>query len=376
MRHPFALFRNTTDEYGWMPYLGLLYLGFLFFPAMFDWAVNRAWILPTCLSVLVFLPLYLRAYSAAPGRLWIGLVVAALGFVLFPFNPFANTYVIYAAGIFGLCEPTRRIVPVAIGVMTAYTVFVLQYPYALIPIGVTWVVGLGVLVSNVLLQGHFRKNNVLRLNQEEIRQLARAAERERIARDLHDLLGHSLSVIALKSELAKRLMDIDPARARLEIEAIETAAREALSETRRAVVGMRAAGLGPELARAKLVLLSAGVEVAVLQDTVPTLPAQVETAFALALREATTNILRHAHATRCEISIAVDKNAARLRIRDNGVGSNAPRGSGLSGMAERIGALNGEVKLSGGPEGGVELDVRVPLESFADSTLVLIDPLK
>jgi len=352
----------TLGEFGWMTVLNLLYLGFLFFPAFFPWAQQFEWQLPTLLSVLVFLPLYAMAYTRAQARLWIGLAIAALGFLLFPLNPFSNTYIIYSAGVFGLCHPAKRSIGVAIGVMLAFTLYAFTFERPWIPVGVTWVVGLGVLTSNLLLAGHMRKNAVLKLNQDEIQRLARTAERERIARDLHDLLGHSLSVIALKAELARRLIERDPARARLEIEGVEAAAREALSETRRAVVGMRAAGLAPELARAKWVLLGADVQVNFVGDAELRLPPQVETVVALALREAVTNILRHAKAQHCEIRLEKTATQVILLVRDDGVGTPAPHGNGLTGMAERAASLNGSLQVRARLGGGTELRLTLELE--------------
>jgi len=351
-----------------MPWISLMYLGLLFCPALFKFGDSVNWLLPTLLSIALFLPLYSLTYlGALRGRMWVGVAVAALGFALYPFNSFSNTYIIYAAGIFGLCEPTRRSVLVTTLMMVGFTAFATNFYTPIIAIVVAWVVGFAVLSSNILLQGHTRKNAVLKLNREEIQQLARAAERERIGRDLHDLLGHSLSVIALKSELAKRLIERDPARAKVEIEAIEIAAREALSETRRAVVGMRAAGIRPELARAKLVLTSAGLEVSIDDQLPAHLPPQVETVLALALRESITNVLRHAAASACEISLSGCASQAQLRVRDNGRGIGQMRGSGLSGMAERVAALGGTLLLSTAASGGTEVRLSVDLDGFNSS---------
>src|SRR5690606_14235585 len=132
-------------------------------------------------------------------------------------------------------------------------------------------------------------------------------------RDLHDLLGHTLSMVALKSDLAARLLERDPAAARGEIAAVSRVAREALAQVRRAVSGIRAAGIAAELASAKLLLESDGVAFEYRVDGslgTGTLPPEVESAFALAVREAATNIQRHARARRAGAGFAIEDGEA------------------------------------------------------------------
>jgi two-component system sensor histidine kinase DesK len=191
----------------------------------------------------------------------------------------------------------------------------------------------------------------LRRADEEIERLATIAERERIARDLHDLLGHTLSVVVLKSELAGRLVRSDPEGAEREVHEVEQTARTALAEVRSAVAGYRANGLGAELVNAQRALSAAGVD---LQATIdlPVLPAEHEAALALALREAVTNVLRHANAHRATISADATPDEVRLEVGDDGRGARGPDGSGLAGMRERATALGGNVSHHTGPFGG------------------------
>ena len=135
----------------------------------------------------------------------------------------------------------------------------------------------------------------LQLAQEEIEHLAKVAERERIARDLHDLLGHTLSLITLKAELARKLVDRDPQRAKQEMQDVEHTSRAALADVREAISGYRGQGLAAELLRARQTLETAGITVDCEASEVPLSPAQ-ETVLALALREAVTNVVRHAQA--------------------------------------------------------------------------------
>ncbi|MGV9776029.1 sensor histidine kinase [Streptosporangium sp. NPDC003464] len=199
----------------------------------------------------------------------------------------------------------------------------------------------------------------LRRAQQEVARLAAGEERLRIARDLHDLLGHSLSLIVLKSELAGRLAENGSERAVAEIRDIETVARQALVEVREAVSGYRQRDLSAELDGARAALEAAGTQVTVrLAGTPP--PGVLDGLLGWAVREGTTNVMRHARATHCEIAITHDGRATTLEIVDNGRGA-APYGpgSGLNGLTERVEAVGGTV--SAGPRGnGFALRVAVP----------------
>ena len=182
--------------------------------------------------------------------------------------------------------------------------------------------------------------------QQEKEKLAADAERERIARDLHDILGHTLSVIVLKSELAGKLAEKNPARAAEEIREVERISREALQEVRSAVRGYRGSGFQAELARAKVALDAAGVKLEVM-DSPPELSPATEATAAMLLREAVTNIVRHAHATRVTVEFSQHKHQRTLVIADNGVGGEAPEGTGLTGMRERLRAIGGTLERDG-----------------------------
>lgn len=192
----------------------------------------------------------------------------------------------------------------------------------------------------------------------EKEKLAADAERERIARDLHDLLGHTLSVIVLKSELASRLAERDPLRAAQEIREVERISREALSEVRAAVRGYQGSGLSAELARSKVALDAAGVKLR-LERTPCALPPEIEAALSMVLREAVTNLVRHARAAHCTIRIEQQGGEYLLDVQDDGVGGVGVEGSGLTGMRERVRALGGELTRSS--EGGTRLSARFPV---------------
>ncbi|TMR21770.1 sensor histidine kinase [Nonomuraea turkmeniaca] len=183
--------------------------------------------------------------------------------------------------------------------------------------------------------------------------LALAEERLRFARDLHDLVGHQLSAIAVKTELAVRLSDGDPAAAKAEMAEINTLTRKALRELREAVRGYRELDLAAELDSVKSVLEAAGVRCEVhlpYRD----LPAGVAPVFAYAVREAITNVLKHSTATFCDITIRFTEEEAELRVRNDGVARRHTDdlGSGLTGMGERVSAVGG--KLAAHPTGDGE----------------------
>ena len=209
-------------------------------------------------------------------------------------------------------------------------------------------------------------NRELQEAREELARSAVAEERMRFARDLHDLLGHSLSLIALKSELARRLAPVDPVRAGAEMADVEDAARRALAEVRDAVSGYRQVTAAQALAEARAALTGAGIGVR-LPERVPVLPVGADAALGWVVREATTNVLRHSGAGQVTLELTEDAGRAVLTVTDDGRGSGAgvtvlgtSSGSGLAGLRERVGALGGE--LAAGPvDGGYRVRAAVPL---------------
>jgi two-component system sensor histidine kinase DesK len=215
-------------------------------------------------------------------------------------------------------------------------------------------------------------NRQLASAHEQIEQLAIEAERERFARDLHDLLGHSLSVITLKAELTGRLLPDRPDEAKRHVKELEQVARAALGEVRDTVSGYRRPTLAGELAGARIALSAAGIEMRV-RESDEELPPDVEALLAWTVREGTTNVIRHSGARRCEIAIEphADGAAACAEIRDDGRGVNggAPSGgsvgNGLDGLRERAALLAGHVEARTTPGGGFSLRVTVPLPAEA-----------
>jgi two-component system, NarL family, sensor histidine kinase DesK len=216
--------------------------------------------------------------------------------------------------------------------------------------------------------------NQLRETRAELARMAVADERLRIARDLHDLLGHSLSLITLKAELAGRLLEADPDRAAREIADLEAVARRSLGEVRAAVTSYRQPSLAAELGAARHMLAAAGMDCQVDAPTSIALPPAVDALLAWTVREGTTNVVRHSGARTVTITITVTPDGVSAEIADDGVGpalDAAPRpgehqGSGLSGLAERARTAGAEVSSGEGPGGkGFRLLVRVPVAQFS-----------
>ena len=206
----------------------------------------------------------------------------------------------------------------------------------------------------------------LRSAREELARLAVSEERLRFARDLHDLLGHSLSLITLKSELAGRLLPTEPERAATEVHDIEGVARQALREVRQAVAGYRRPTLDEELAGASEMLEAAGITCRIENQT-GVLPKAVDAVLAWAVREGTTNVIRHSSAKHCRIVLARNDEETYAEITDDGQGyqkdSGKNSGSGLSGLAERVATFDGRVETGALPDGGFRLRVVLPARS-------------
>jgi two-component system sensor histidine kinase DesK len=174
------------------------------------------------------------------------------------------------------------------------------------------------------------------------------------------VLGHTLSVITLKSELAGKLIDRDPQRAGKEIREVEQISRQALTDVRDAIRGYRSQGLVAELAQAKSTLETAGLTVQCDAATTVKLPAVHESVLSLAVREAVTNVVRHAQARTCRMRLEQQNGSCRLEIHDDGRGSSNGEGNGLRGMRERVEMIGGT--LSRSTESGTTLTITLPLK--------------
>jgi two-component system, NarL family, sensor histidine kinase DesK len=344
-------------EIGWIPYVWLIYL----FPILAYPAASRASALQwgwTLAGLAAFLVLYFRSYWLEGARaLGCAAGILLLGVLSSPFNPGAGTMFVYAAAVVAKAVRPRAAWALLGGIEA---VLLLEAVLARLPL-LTWVPAavFTLLIGAVCIRGaEVQRANVrLRVAQEEVERLAKTAERERIARDLHDLLGHTLSLITLKAELAGKLIERDPERAGREIREVERISREALREVRTAVAGYRSEGLQAEMGRARLALEAAGLRFEYFAQPVELDP-EAETVLSLALREAVTNVVRHAGARACRIALEQTAEETRLEVRDDGRGGSAPEGIGLASMRERVEGLGG--RLERRVETGTSLRIVLP----------------
>ncbi|MBE1471496.1 sensor histidine kinase [Kibdelosporangium phytohabitans] len=316
---------------------------------------------------------------------WVGLTVVVVVVL------YSVTYM--AALLYGLCSSAlvrvlyvalATLFPVALGVLLnagdlTYLTFAIVVALILLPPGFGLAYGLGgttamlvataaetgrpdfdagvimlvLTISIFTARGFFRKSDELELARDEIRTLAVAEERARVARDLHDVLGHSLTTITLKAGLARRIMERSPdvERALAEVHDVERLSRQALTEIRATVSGYRKMSLPAEIANAKAALLAAGID-ADLPQAVDDVPGELREPFGYVLREAVTNVIRHSGASRCEIRLG----ESWIEVVDNGRGVSTggdQDGNGLAGLRERLAKVDGRLKAAErGEKGG------------------------
>jgi two-component system sensor histidine kinase DesK len=322
-----------------------VYLLPLCFGPYYSHAAPAAWIL-TGLVIALTAALFLRGFRAQGAEsAAIIATLFALGCAFGPHNQDASVFFVYGAAFIGLRAAKSfpaEIAAYCAGILIAAAL--LHFPLPVWTVGVTLALAVGFAVSKSV--EHRRLHHELLRVREEVEQLAKVAERERIARDLHDTLGHTLTLIAIKSELAARLAPREPLRSSEEIGEVARVAREALQELRATVSGYRDTGLVAEIEHARTLLENAGLtvdtDVAALR-----IEPRKETVLALALREAVTNVVRHAQAKHVRVRLRGDAEAYRLEILDDGVGGTSSDGNGLAGMRERVGAYGGSVSRNG-----------------------------
>jgi two-component system, NarL family, sensor histidine kinase DesK len=299
------------------------------------------------------------------------LALIAIGGALELLDPQADWAVLFFYGgvIAGRLVPDRRALG---GVATVSIVASLTRAYATGDVGAGASLGFEVLLISLglfSLAALARSYEALDAAQHELARLAVADERNRIARDLHDTLGQSLSVIALKAQLARRLLPADGAfdRPRTELADVENVARDALASVRETVSGYRQPNLREELAGARSALTAAGIE-GRMDAVADPLPPLVEAVLAWTVREGVTNVVRHSGARHANVEISRDGGWVQGVVEDDGRGigprdgAGARTGVGLAGLYERVGAVGGSYEVGSGPMGGFRLAVRLPLE--------------
>jgi two-component system sensor histidine kinase DesK len=344
-------------SFGWVHsiYLVIPLLQPLFDPASGPWDWVIAIVIAVLGGVLYFAGLcrqdLTRWYSAVP--------LTVLCVATMPLNAGASVLFVYAAGAAGRVEDRKNALRWFVGLTILLLGLSVVIPaplpwrfFSVIPSLIfIWVIGLVCIEESE----RGREAAELRLRNARIEHLATITERERIARDLHDLLGHSLTAMVMRAQL----IGADPSRAVTEAAEIERTARDALAEVRNALTGWRQASLDREVETARGALASLGVELVVHRDQNLVLVGSTEHELALALREAVTNVARHARARTCHIGIHREDGELRVVIADDGVGGKSREGNGLTGIRERVTALGGRLERS--TSAGTTVTIAVPL---------------
>ncbi|MEO9325353.1 histidine kinase [Nocardioides sp. C4-1] len=329
------------------PFFAAIWLFFLVTPLHDAWTRDdqlQRWtgLVATLAFAAVYMTLWVRARAdrarlvEAPPLRWSAAYVVALvvlgGVMIAVLGESGLTSVVYVGVALVMVFPLRVAGPVIVALVV-------------VTIGLGAVEGwgsqvgtaFGLLAASVAVFGLrtvlSRNIELLRAHEENAR-LAVDSERSRFARDLHDILGHSLTVITVKAELAGRLMDVDHDRARQEVADLERLSRDALADVRRAVEGYRELTLPGELAKARSALEAAGIA-ADLPNSTDDVPSDLRELFAWTVREGVTNVVRHSGASRCVVVL----DATSAEVRDDGCGSATGPGSGLQGLRERAAAV-------------------------------------
>lgn len=352
---------DPWERFGWL--MGAIWLVFLAFPLsnlITTDELPTVWRVLGVVGILVFASVYIRGFVVIgnvedwegvkrAGLQHLGVLVLitlllapGLGFDVLGMLPYIvalgmfSLPLVWALSVAGMAVVTCIVVPLFAGQFQELWFFVL-------------IVAL-VSLSTGLVRVLDERGAAHRAAESE---LALAAERDRVARDVHDVLGHSLTVVTVKAELAQRLLQSDPARAHDELDQIQTLSRAALAEIRATVSGLRVASLTEELRAAATALADAGIEGQLPHDLTGVDPRH-RVILAWVLREAVTNVVRHSRATTC----LVELEATGLRVTDNGRGiTGGKEGNGLRGVRERLAAAGGTLTLSPGPMGGTILEV-------------------
>lgn len=353
---------SPWDRFGWV--MAVIWMVFLVYPllALLQSTAARGWIITGWVALAAFAVIYVAGFlngmRGAGGGLvspprpiqWAAfaalIVCAALaipgaGASALSFVPFIMSFASY-----GLTRPAHWITLVAgVLVTTGVVVFVPGGRSYFSVLAIVVLLGIVNTVSTTLI---IRSAAAERLSLD----LARSEAREAVARDVHDLVGHSLTVVRMKAQLARRLLDTDPERARAELADIEALTAEAIAGVRATVAGARTATLDEELASCRAALQAAEVTLRVEGATSALSPAQSLTA-AWILREATTNVLRHAKATEVVVRIA----PGSFEVSDDGAGVRGAEGNGIRGMRERATTAGAEFLFGTGAGGGTSVGV-------------------
>ncbi len=344
------------------PYIWLVYLFIYYFSMAYGKPSSSDYLLST-IGTFIFLILYFNSFRRSGLNLIPNLFgILLIGSYLATISPGASVFFVYA-GSFCCCLGKPKKATLGLLFICVWIGFISfwwnLHQFFYLPAAIfTLMIG-GV---NIYQREIEKKHHELRLSQEEVKSLATTAERERIARDLHDLIGHTFSVITLKAELAGKLIDRDLDKTKVELKELELISRDALKQVREVVTGFRRGDLSSEFAHAKYVLESNDIRFTYEMADVE-LSDLVSKELAIIVKELVTNILKHARASAVTASLKVCSKFIKLSIRDDGIGLKSERseGFGLKGINERVEYLKGSLAIQS--DQGASFTITLPRES-------------
>jgi two-component system sensor histidine kinase DesK len=358
--------RNINEQFS--PYVWLIYLPLFFIPVMISHheSIDLVW---TALALITFLGLYFHAYWVKSQYVIYHIVaIGLLGTLVAFITPTACTLFIYAGAFCSRLMPLKYAMTVLVSLLVWIASISWFFSFEMYFYQPALVFTLIVGILNIYQCALHQNKQALILSRKETQRLAQVAERERIARDLHDLIGHTFSVITIKADLAGRLIDKDLEKARIEIKQLENISRDALSQVREVVSGYRTSDLLSELANAKNVFNSVDIDFYYQFENIDEQQIELDSTnnkeLAIVLRELVTNIIKHAKATQVTAIIKHQNGKIVLAMQDDGQGFEnlQHQGFGIKGIEERIQKLKGFVAIkTGGEYTGTLSEIGLPM---------------
>jgi len=368
MKKQFSLFPR---QMGFFPYIFLIYIGFPVYYLMKETGIKQ---LIGYGMVLLFLVSYRQLYFYIGKRkftFWLAIQLGIifllstfyslnhifLGFFPANFIGWYHNKTVFYRGLISLA--VIEIFPFVVHVFRTGSFFSPQELLYFVPFLIIMLIspfGIRSMNRRMELEKQLDKAN------KQIEELVKREERVRIARDLHDTLGHTLSLLTLKSQLVQRLIAVDPDRARLETREMEVTSRAALKQVRELVSDMRSATIMEQLVQVQQILRAAGITYHYDGPAeFPAISPFTQNIIAMCIREAATNVVKHSRAGHCSLSIDLSNGKITITVRDDGMGvaKEKPFGNGLKGMQERLALVDGLLSLSN--HNGAVLDISVPI---------------
>lgn len=355
-------------KYGFFPYIFLIYL---FIPATLLMKEDGIKQVVGYLLLLLFLISYRQLYhEEGTGRFafWLGLQMIIIGYqsMVYDYNFLYLGF--FTANFIGWYADKKQFQAAWFALMGTLSLPILYHviftgdfskeQFYMIPFLIVILVspfGIRSMIKNMELEKELDEANA------KIKELVKREERTRIAQDLHDTLGHTLSLITLKSQLVERLITKDAKRAIEEVSEIETTSRSALDQVRELVTDMKAQTLAEEVVQAEQLLKAANMNVQInFPFEMHVDSSLTEHMLSLCLKEAVTNVVKHSRASKCWLLYREEEQAIIIQVKDNGIGidNQSVEGNGLVGMKERLALVDGSLSVS--KNSGTTVEMKVP----------------